>query len=175
MQLPSLRYLFELAVLSAALATTGFTTAQAADVDDAAQARVQQFWKRLSAGEAAQLKDFYAPEVTLKTGSELLKPQWSVVPNADRQKDTQVPRKDLLAGYAAMIEKIGKEKWAAIFAKFGPDNLRIAQAKQRDLPFAGIQAGDILLAIDTGDSPLQFVFRKGADGDLLIHMEATDY
>lgn len=136
--------------------------------------RARQFWKTLATGNTAAVKDFYAPQVVLKAGSELLKPQWKLK-GANRLRDLQLSREELLQGYQRMIEAIGKEKWSRVMGQIKDDQIKPSIAAKDDAPFAGIKRGDIVLRVAPENSEFYFVFRKDGAGKLLVHLESTDY
>jgi hypothetical protein len=140
-------------------------------------ARARAFWRAVSNGDTEAMRAFYAPKVLLKAGSELLKPQWKLAEDADRSKDMLVDRDRLLAGYEAMIKRIGKDVWTQAFGRIPPENVVVVTADGDDNPLAGVQRGDTVLKVGTGagDDVIVFVFRKDSDGRLLVHLEDSDY
>jgi hypothetical protein len=139
--------------------------------------RAKEYWAALAKGDPAALKDFYAKEVTLRPGSELLKQDWGIKGAGDRSKALTVPRDELIAGYQRMIEKIGRDKWVKIFAKVPAERVvvtsTVAAAESAAL---GTQAGDLVLKVRPGekDDTFSYVLRKG-NGSWQVVAELADY
>jgi len=132
------------------------------------------FWKTLADGNTEGFKRFYAERITLKAGSELLKPRWGIA--SDRGKDAVLPRDKLMAGYARMIGEFGRDKWRRAFSKIGEGSLAATVVAEPDRPFPGTRKGDRLLAVVTGvgDDKLLYVFRRQGT-EWRIVLEVTDY
>ncbi len=150
--------------------------AQAAAPDDGAKT-AREFWGALAGGDLKALGAFYAPTVTLKAGSELLKPRWALSPNPDRSKDLTVERDKLLAGYERLIGDVGRERWIGVFGKIDAQQITTVAAKEKDKPFTGVRSGDTVLTVATGpgDQKLVFVFRQDKKKRWRVVVEETDY
>ena len=150
--------------------------AHAAAPADGAKAALE-FWGALAAGDVKAMGAFYAPKVTLKAGSELLKPRWALSPNSDRSKDLTVERDKLLAGYERLIGGAGRERWVGVFGKIDAKQITTAAAKEKDKPFTGVLPGDTVLTVATGpgDDKLVFVLRQDNQKRWRVVVEATDY
>ena len=148
-----------------------------AQPEDAGLDAAQRFWKAMGAAEAEKLSDFYASRVVLKAGSELLKPEWQLVPAGRRDQDQSVERDALLKGYRRLFDKAGKDRWTSVFAKIRPDKIAILKAAKADEFLRGVRAGVVLLKVATGpgDDALIYVLRAGDDGRWRVTLEATDY
>ena len=135
------------------------------------------FWATLAQGDLEELRAFYADQVTLKAGSELLKPRWGLKLKGDRQTDLTVDRTELLSGYERMIGKIGQERWTAFSATIKAKQIIVERVDQEDTPFAGTKLNDVAMTVVTGpgDDKLIFVLRKGQRGEWRVVAEATDY
>lgn len=140
-------------------------------------AHAKKFSTALAKADLNAAKEFYAPKVLLKAGSELLKPQWEIPGAADRGKDLLVERGQLIAGYRRMIERIGKDKWIGIFSKIDARKISFTVCEKADRPFAGVRKGDLVMKVATGpgDDALRFVLRPDDKGRWLVVAEATDY
>jgi hypothetical protein len=144
---------------------------------ESAQRTLARFWQALTAGDAERMADFYAAEVTLVAGSELLKKEWGLNPAGDRSQDRKVKRADLVKGYQAMIAKAGVNKWRQALGKTPSAKVTTAVAQADDEGFKGVKKGDAILRAATGpgDDVLLFVFREDGAGIWFLVMEATDY
>jgi hypothetical protein len=163
-----------IAVLSFVLIASG--VANAAPPDDGTK-RARDFWSALADGDLKEMKTFYAPKVTLKAGSELLKSRWALSPKADRKKDLTIERDKLLAGYERLIGGVGHERWSSVFGKIDAKQITTAVAKGKDKPFTGVLSGDTVLTVATGpgDDRLVFVLRQDKRKHWQVVAEATDY
>ncbi len=143
------------AVCGLALADDGATAAKA-------------FWQVFAQGDVAKLTDHYADEVVLRAGSEFLKAEWGLNAAGDRNKDLTVKRADLLKAYAAMLTKLGKDKWVRVFGAVGED----------ELTTKALPNGHVSLIVKTGpgDDQLEYEFAPSADGTKWqVVAERTDY
>lgn len=139
--------------------------------------RAKTFWAALAKADLNAAKEFYAPKVLLKAGSELLKPQWEIPGAADRSKDLLLERDHLIAGYRRMIEKIGRDRWTGIFSKIDARKIGFSVCEKADRPFSGVRRGDLVMKVATGpgDDAVRFVLRPDNKGRWLVVAEATDY
>ena len=140
-------------------------------------AHAKEFWTALAKADLDAAKEFYAPKVLLKAGSELLKPQWEIPGGGDHSKDLLVERGQLIAGYRRMIEKIGRDKWTGIFSKIDARKIGFSVCEKPDRPFSGVRKGDLVMKVATGpgDDALRFVLRPDDKGRWRVVAEATDY
>jgi hypothetical protein len=136
-----------------------------------------EFWGALAGGNLKAMRTFYAPQVTLKAGSELLKSRWALSPKADRKKDLIVERDKLLAGYERLIDSAGRKRWSSVFGKIDAKRITTVAATDKDKPFTGVRPGDTLLNVATGpgDDNLVFVLRQDDRKRWRVVAEATDY
>ena len=95
----------------------------------------------MAVGDLKKMQTFYAPKVTLKAGSELLKTRWALSPKADRKQDLTIERDKLLAGYERLIGGAGRERWISVFGKIDAKQITTVAAKEKDKPFAGVFSG----------------------------------
>ncbi len=140
--------------------------------------RAKGFWAALAKADWQAMQAFYAPKVLLKAGSEMLKPQWGVVPGTgDRGQDLLVERGRLMAGYRRMIEQIGKDKWTGIFSQIDARKISFVVCEKADQLLSGVRRGDLVMKVATGpgDDALLFVLRPDQQGRWLIVAEATDH
>jgi len=137
----------------------------------------REFWSALAAGDLKAMQTFYAHQVTLKAGSELLKARWALSPKADRKKDLIIERDKLLAGYERLIGGAGRERWSSLFGKIDTKRITTVLATHKDQPFRGVRQGDTLLSVATGpgDDKLVFVLRQDGNKSWKVVAEATDY
>ena len=137
----------------------------------------REFWNALAGGDLKAMQTFYAPKVTLKAGSELLKPRWALNLKADRKTDLTIERDELLAGYERLIGGTGRERWSSVFGKIDAKQITTAVAKGKDKPFTGVLSGDTVLTVATGpgDDRLVFVLRQDKRKHWQVVAEATDY
>jgi hypothetical protein len=163
-----------IAVLSFVLIASG--VANAAPPDDGTK-WTRDFWSALASGNLKAMKTFYAPQVTLKAGSELLKSRWALSPKVDRKKGLIVERDKLLAGYERLIDSAGRKRWRSVFDKIDSKRITTVAATDRDKPFTGVRPGDTLLNVATGpgDDKLMFVLRQDDRKRWQVVAEATDY
>lgn len=145
--------------------------------DDAkeAVARAKGFWAVLAKGDTDAMKSYYAPKVTLKAGSELLKKRWGSM--GDRSKDAVVERAKLIDGYKSMIADIGRQRWSEGLSAIpvtSPSAIKFAVADKPGTLFPEVQKGDLIMKVG-GDEGLIFVLRKNKKEEWLIVIERTDY
>lgn len=157
-------------------------TATGADIGQReAVEHAKQFWAAVARADTKAMQVFYAEKVTLKAGSELLKKQWEIPGAGDRGKDLLVDREDLIAAYRRMIEKLGKDRWTAIFSKIDLERVEFRFAKTADGESgdgeSGVEKGDLTMTVFTGpgDDALFFFFRHSEKEGWQVVAEATDY
>jgi hypothetical protein len=137
----------------------------------------KRFWAALAAADFEKLPSCYTPEVLLMAGSELLKPEWEVHPEADRSKDLRLSREQLIAGYHKLIGRVGQQRWTGLFTKIDPEKISFRRVGPDEKSPAGVVPGDLMMTVATGpgDDRLTFVLRRNEEGRWLVVAERTDY
>ena len=163
------------AFTAAAVLLAGSAAADPGEREAAAAAK--RFWAALAAADFEKLPSCYAPEVLLLAGSELLKPEWEVHPEADRSKDLRLSREQLIAGYRKLIGRVGTERWTGLFTKLDPEKISFRRVGPDEEEPAGVLPGDLVMTVATGpgDDRLTFVLRRNEEGRWLVVAEQTDY
>ena len=139
----------------------------AAYADEATTAG-KDFWKVFVQADMAALKEQYADEIGLKAGSEFLKKEWGINDSDARTKEKKVSRDDLMKAYAAMLAKIGTEKWKKAFGDITEDKITIKTLENKH----------VVLTVRTGPGDDQIDFELGLNKDKakwLVVSEMTDY
>ena len=136
----------------------------------------REFWGALAEGDLKAAQTFYAPKVTLKAGSELLKSRWALDPKADRKQHLTLERDELLTGYEKLIGGAGREWWNAVFGRIAAEQITTVAAEELDKPFTGVRPNDTVLkvAAGPGDDRMVFVLRPDQNGRWQVVAEATD-
>ena len=162
--------------LAMALAAGLVMGVSAAGAQEPGFQRAKEFWNALSAANTEAMKGFYAKQVVLKAGSELLKKEWNLSPTVDRNKDLVVDRATLMAGYEKMIARFGKDAWSQVFVRLPAESVQVTIANKPGQPFPPVQPGDVLMKVSVGRKAdtLVFVFRREGDA-IAIVAERTDY
>jgi hypothetical protein len=146
--------------------------------DKKAKKRATDFLTVLGKGDTKELKEYYAPKVLVKAGSELLRVQWGLNPDGDPKKDLELDRDKLLSGYRSLIAKAGN-KWTEAWARVLKEESRItfSKAKEADAPFGGVKKGDLLVKVVPGksDDTFYYVLRPDAKGQWWVVVEGADY
>jgi len=149
---------------------------QPAGVQDAGAA-ARKFWQTVASADAATMKKLYAPQITVKKGSEFLKAKYGM--GADRGSDAVVTSDKLVAAYRTIFDDNPdvKAKWISIFKKFTAEKITIAPADKDNSPFTGVKRGDTIMTVNTGDADnaLIFVLRNVGGKGWLVVAERTDY
>ncbi|MBX9790455.1 MAG: hypothetical protein K2Y37_16165 [Pirellulales bacterium] len=163
------RLLFVFALMGGIAAESCGAEATSTDV-------AQSFWGSFLDGDAAAMARHYAPQVTLKAGSELLKADYGVNASGDRGKDLVVDRRDLQRGYEQMFKRVGREKWVASSQRLRDVKLTYISAADANKYFALFQAaaGELLVQVHTEPDPLFFLLRQDKHGRWSIVAEAFD-
>jgi hypothetical protein len=146
--------------------------------DNAGNLRAKEFWTALAKGDTAAMKDFYAPQVTLLPGSELLKQQWGIKTAGDRSKPLVVTRDELLAAYGRMIAKIGRAKWSKAFGNVPGEKVVVKSAvTSAESALLDWRQGDLVLQVrpDKDDNALRYVLRQSKSGTWEVVSELADY
>ena len=141
-----------------------------------AGAAARKFWRAVAAADAAGMKKLYAPQVTVKRGSELLKAKYGM--GVDRGSDAVVTSDKLVAAYGGIFGNAdAKAKWRRIFKTFTGDKITITGANKDNSQFAGAKPGDTIMTVNTGDddNALIFVLRNVGGKGWLVVAERTDY
>ena len=149
---------------------------QPAGVQDAGAA-AKKFWRAVASADAAGMKKLYAPQVTVKKGSEFLKARYGM--GVDRGSDAVVTSDRLVAAYRTIFDDNPnvKTKWISIFKKFTAEKITIAPADKDNSPFTSVKRGDTIMTVNTGDddNTLIFVLRNVGGKGWLVVAERTDY
>lgn len=140
--------------------------------------RVDEFIAAIGKVDRKTLSDFYASQVRVIGGSELLKPKWKVV-EGDPRKDAEVDSSKLIEGYAKLAAKIG-DNWTKMWLKISKDNKKVAITKivSDDEMIKGTRSGDYFLKIvpETDQDGFIYVFRAiGLHGRWQVVIEGADY
>ena len=99
-----------------------------------------EFWKVFAQGDLEKIQDYYADKVTLDSGSEFLKRvEWGISDPADGIGKV-VLKADLMKAYGVMLQKMGKQKWVAIFGAVPEENIT-AQVKENKNIFLTVKVG----------------------------------
>jgi len=135
------------------------------------------FWKALADADIEAMERFYATEVILTAGSELLKEKWGINPTKTRKTNLKLSRENLMQGYRKMIAPERVKKWKAVFSSIDTTKIIFQSAKQYKKYFENLKDEDIAMIVPTnvGDDRLFFIFSKTQDNTWLITHEATDY
>jgi len=135
------------------------------------------FWKALADADIEAMKNFYAPEIILIAGSELLKEKWGINPTKTRNTNLKLSKESLMQGYRKMIAPERVEKWKTVFSSIDTAKIIFQSAKQYKKHFENLKDEDIAMIVPTnvGDDRLYFIFSKKQDNTWLITHEATDY
>ena len=151
--------------------------ASSARADEATSTEIaQSFWAAFLDADVAAMSRHYAPRVTLKAGSELLKVEYGLNAGGDLGKDLVVDRRDLQRGYDQMFKRVGREKWIASSQKLRDVKLTYISAADANKYFALFQAvaGELLVQVHTEPDPLFFLMRQDKQGRWSIVAEAFD-
>jgi hypothetical protein len=165
---------FLLAIALAGILSHGTAMAE----ESAGVQHAKEFWAAVANGDPATMKDFYAKEVTLRPGSELLKEQWGIRGAGDRNKALLVSRDDLITAYQRMIDKVGREKWKKIFSSVPPEQVVVTSLVTTAQSLAlNTIADDIVLKVQPGkkDDTFFYVFRRMKTGNWQVVAELADY
>jgi len=155
--------------------------AAAAGVDSAAKDAANDFWRAFAMGEFQTAAKSYAPKVTILAGSQWLSdPRLGLFDDSDTTKDRDVDGDKLLGVYRKLFDSVGKDRWAATIAKFGPGHVTLWRAETTDKS-AGLQKDDVVLTVTKpsgGSSSLtamKLVFRKSPAGKWQVVAEYMDF
>lgn len=134
------------------------------------------FWNAFLDGNADEMGKHYAPHVTIKAGSELLKPDYSINDSGDRTRDRIVDAKSVVRGYHVMFQRVGKQKWKESGHKLRKVQMSFISAADNNRYFALFQAqpGDLLVQVHTEPEPLFFLLRQDEQRRWRVVAEAFD-
>lgn len=134
------------------------------------------FWQAFLDGNADEMGKHYAPHITLKAGSELLKPDYGLNDSGDRSRDLIVDQKSIVRGYHVMFQRVGKQKWKESGQKLRNVQLSFISAADQNRYFAmfGAQPGDRLVRVHTDPDPLFFLLRQDEQRRWRVVAEAFD-
>ena len=137
-----------------------------------------KLWESIANADLIELDNFYADEVLLLAGSELLKSKWELNNDGDKSKDLLLKKIELINGYKKMINT-DKERWVNIFSE---DGFTISFSSVEESGF--FQSREEIKETDTimkvrkehsgGSDTLIFVLRPTNKGVKVV-MELTDY
>lgn len=134
------------------------------------------FWNAFLDGDSDTMGKHYAPQVTLKAGSELLKPDYTVNDGGDRARDLTTDAKTVVRGYQIMFQRVGKQKWKESGQKLRKVQMSFISAADNSRYFAmfGAMPGDLLVQIHTEPEPLFFLLRQNEKQRWQVVAEAFD-
>ena len=134
------------------------------------------FWNAFLMADADEMGRHYAPRVTLKAGSELLKPEYTINDGGQRANDLTVDRKTVIRGYRVMFGKVGKDKWIESAKKLHNVQLSYISASDNNKYFAMFKAspGELLVQVHTDPEPLFFLLQQDEHHHWVVVAEAFD-
>jgi hypothetical protein len=134
------------------------------------------FWNAFLDANPDEMGKYYAPRVTLKAGSELLKSEYTINDSGDRGKDVTVDRKVVIRGYRVMFARVGKEKWIESSRKLRNVQMSFISAADNNKYFAMFKAspGELLVQIHTQPEPLFFLLQQDGARNWQVVAEAFD-
>lgn len=162
--------------LVAALTIHGLCAGPAIAEEKTSSDVASAFWKAFLDGDPDEMGKHYAPRVTLKAGSELLKSEYTINATGDRGKDLTVDRKTVLRGYRVMFGRVGKEKWIESGQKLRTVQLSFISAADNNRYFALFNAspGELLVQVHTEPEPLFFLLQQDDKRRWQVVAEAFD-
>jgi len=133
----------------------------------------KQLWQMIARAELKNMERFYASQVVLVRGSELLKPRWGIA--KDRSKSTPMSRATLMKGYHTLFNKAGK-RWIRIFTKLKPTyHILNPQKNPKVTKWLGkLPPHSVIVGVKLRDSFI-FVWRLQTNGFWKVIMEYSDY
>jgi hypothetical protein len=136
----------------------------------------QTFWRAFLDGNAAAMGKCYAPRVTLKSGSELLKSEYGLNVSGNRKQDLDFDREQIARAYRVLFERIGKTKWADHGKRLRDCRMTyITQAdNSKHFEMFRCQPQDLLVQIHTSPVDLFFAIRQDPQGQWWVVGEAFD-
>ena len=139
----------------------------------AARQVAEGLWRAWRAGDTQTLSGFYAEQVQVLPGSELLKEQHGGEPG-DRTNGARMARDVWLQRLAATIERIGKDRWTEALGAWRALPLETAGAQSH------VEGAEYVLVVGPDDETstddrLHFFFGRDAQGRWRLVGEATDF
>jgi RecJ-like exonuclease len=148
-------------------------TAKVSDIAKLAE----DFWTAIKNANLQKMKEYYAEQVILLPGSELIRGQWGIKTEPDESGMCIVPKTELINAYETLINKTGRETWRKRFDEISPRIVSTEPAKKDDQPLKGVKSGDWIMKVTTmvGGETFYYVWRKTASGQLRVVIELADY
>lgn len=136
----------------------------------------QAFWRAFLSGDAAAMGQCYAPRVTLKAGSELLKSEYGLNVTGNRKQDLDFDREQIVKGYKALFERTGKTKWAEQGKRLRDCRMTYITSADNNKYFElfRCQPQDLLVQVHTNPHELFFAIRQDSQGKWWVVAEAFD-
>ena len=136
----------------------------------------RKFWRAFLDGDSATMGKCYAPRVTLKAGSELLKSEYGLNITGERKQDLDFDRDSLVKAYRALFQRTGKAKWAERGKRLRECEMAFITAADGNKLFElfRCQPSDLLVQVRTEPNELFFSIRQDAAGQWWVVAEAFD-
>jgi len=139
----------------------------------AARQVAEGFWRAWRVGDTQTLSGFYAKELEVLPGSELLKERHGGEPD-EWSDGARLARAEWLQRLAAAVEQIGKERWVKAMDAWRAQPLETTDAQ------SPVEGAEYVLVVgpDDGsstDDRLHFFFGRDAQGRWRLVGEATDF
>lgn len=136
----------------------------------------QEFWNAFLNADPDGMGKHYGNRVTLKAGSELLKPEYTINDNGDRNHDVAVDRKQAIRGYQVMFQRAGKQKWIESGQRLRNAQMTFISASDGNKYFALFKAspGELLVQVHTEPEPLFFLLQQDNQHRWKVVAEAFD-
>lgn len=137
----------------------------------------EAFWDTVKTANIQKMQEYYAEQVILLPGSELLREQWGIKTEPNESGACIVLKNELFKAYEALINKIGKEMWRKRFNEVSPRIVSTEIAKTDNQLLNGVKCGDIIMKVTNmvGGECFYYVWRKDSNGQLRIVIELADY
>lgn len=134
------------------------------------------FWNAFLSANAEEMGQHYAPRVTIKAGSELLKRDYALSPAGERNKDLVTDRRAVIRAYQTMFERVGKAQWTDSSQKLRQVELSFISAADNNRYFALFQChpSQMLVQVETQPEPLYFVLEQDGQQRWQVVAEAFD-
>lgn len=134
------------------------------------------FWHAFLEGDSAVMGKCYAPRVTLKGGSELLKSDYGLNVSGERKQDLDFDRDQIVKAYDAMFQRTGKAKWAEHGKRLRDSRMTFITSADNNKLFElfRCQGSDLLVQVHTEPNELFFSIRQDAAGKWWVVAEAFD-
>lgn len=136
----------------------------------------RKFWLAFLEGDAATMGECYAPRVTLKSGSELLKSEYGLNLTSERRQDIDFDRAAIVKAYKVLFQRTGKAKWAERGKRLRDCQMTFITAADNNPLFEQFrcQHGDLLVQVRTEPNQLYFSIRQDPAGQWWVVAEAFD-